>query len=142
MTIRGLNDAPSIYQYEKTVIKKGVIVKQKIWKDTNGNELEKVGSKFMLKKNRHQHLLDLKPEFLQNLLQSYSYQTQKQDLSMSSDENNVLDIILLFCIFFLILTVFFLGYVFGVGVVKHHRQSSGIDGLHTMITVPPEYTEM
>lgn len=48
--IKSLHDPPSIYQEERTTIKNGLIVRSKIWRDTLGNELEKHGSSFVIKR--------------------------------------------------------------------------------------------
>lgn len=41
--VHGINDPPTVYEKVKTTIKKGVIVREKVWMDTMGNELKKVG---------------------------------------------------------------------------------------------------
>jgi len=133
MGIRGLNDLPTIYQQEKTVIRKGVIHKQKVWKDTNGNELEKVSDnppKFAIKRNpKHATYYDnqfLPPSFFRDLFP----QQQQAPTQQALEEDNFYDLIMLCTIFCLIFTVFMAGYVLGLGA----RSST--------ITNPPACTQI
>jgi hypothetical protein len=61
MKLHGFHTMPGIYQSEKTTIKQGEIVREKIWKDTWGNELEKIHDKppkFIVKKPVDHYLHD------------------------------------------------------------------------------------
>lgn len=49
--VRGLYDPPGLHQEQKTTVKNGIIIRNMIWKDHMGNEFEKVGNKFVLKRN-------------------------------------------------------------------------------------------
>jgi hypothetical protein len=49
--IRSLRDVPSIKLQTKTLIVNGVIHRKDSWKDTYGNEYEKVNGKYQLLKN-------------------------------------------------------------------------------------------
>jgi len=60
MKVRGLHDPPDVYEQEKTTIRNGCIVRETVWKDTMGNELEKVSSyptRFVIKKPYYQNTL-------------------------------------------------------------------------------------
>lgn len=115
---RGLNDLPTIYQQDKTVIRNGVIHKQKIWKDTNGNELEKISDnppKFAVKRNPKQasyyeNNQFFHPNFFRDLFPPPQPMTE---------EDNYFDFILLFTIFCLIFVVFLAGYVLGCNRVRN-----------------------
>jgi len=133
MGIHGLNDLPTIYQQEKTVIRKGVIHKQKIWKDTNGNELEKISDnppKFAIKRNPKHATYD-SPNFLRDLFFQQPQLQPQQVIRQEFEEDNYYDIIMLFTIFFLIFTVFIAGYTLGVGVSARNNN----------VTNPPACTQ-
>ncbi len=92
-----LHDPPSIYQKEKTTIKKGEIIRKKVWVDSWGNELEKKGNMFYTKTSN-----DFLFDEIFGSLNSRHMQPQQDDLSEE----------IFLCTIFLI-GIFLFGYLLG-----------------------------
>jgi len=111
MRLFGLGSTPGVYQYEKTTIKKGLIVREFIWKDTNGNELEKVSdrpAKFIVKKSQNKIESQLQNYLAQ---QGFEIQFRKPDSFNNGTDDLFMDeILILFSLFLLFLSAFYLGF--------------------------------
>ena len=99
MPIHTLNDNPSIYKTEKITIKKGHIVKEYVWKDTMGNEFEKVGNKFLLKNQWREPTIQKAPQ---------------QPTTSPMEDEILLDAMMKFSVGLLLFSVFLLGYCVGM----------------------------
>lgn len=95
--VKGLHDAPSVMQREKTTIRKGVIVRQKVWVDSHGQEMEKVGDQFIAKHST--------PTWPAMLSHSHPYPHHHRT---PRDEDLVWEGLVLVTFFLLLLTLVFL----------------------------------
>jgi hypothetical protein len=132
MKVRGLDDPPDVYQEEKTTIRKGCIVRTTIWKDTMGNELEKVGSnpsRFIITKPYYQTAMiggggAMFPEPATKTLE-IQFTPKGPFLGGNGDEGDlevsevVTELVLLTCFLMLMFLSFFLGYLVATMRVRH-----------------------
>jgi len=75
MVLRTLYDPPTIYQTTKTTIVHGVIQRKDIWKDTKGNEYNKLNGKFTPMLNQVKHVPRTFLEMEQELTSSFDLLT-------------------------------------------------------------------
>lgn len=75
MVFRTLYDPPTIYQTTKTTIVHGVIQRKDIWKDTKGNEYNKLNGKFTPMINQVKHVPRTFLEMEQELTSSFDFLT-------------------------------------------------------------------
>ena len=115
--VKGLDDPPDIFREEKTTIKNGVIMREHVWKDTDGNELERVSDnppRFSVKKSAHPHqFMPIEIQFLPkrgNSLMNGLQQTYSPKVSQDSSND---DVIMFVCFALIAILLFFLGYVIG-----------------------------
>ena len=100
--IHKLGDTPQVFKTVKTTIKDGEIVRVPVWKNTMGQEMRKIGSKFVPKDN-----------FDQNFLYGFNNMQQERVYNDQSDVDNFqLGAIIIYAVVLTIL-LFYLGFVFG-----------------------------
>lgn len=118
MPIRGLYDKnPKVYKRQLTTIKNGWIQRRNVWQDIHGNELSKVGNKFMVKpEQQHQ-------QPLANYFHKIHPKNQFEFEYEQNDKPDELEMILISCFFMLMGLSFFLGYMLAVYQLRKRNTS-------------------
>lgn len=105
--VKGLHDPPAIFRKTKTTIDKGQIVRTSVWVDSLGNELEKRGDKFYMKRMNEPFF-----NFLQNQQQPIIQFEPRYDQKDKGFHDSDMAIVLLVGISFL--SGLFIGYLCGI----------------------------
>jgi hypothetical protein len=111
--VHQLSDLPSMHRTTKTTIKDGVIVREPVWKDTVGNEFDRVKGKFVPRKPLSAGVINL--PFLSP---NESFHVQ---VGQTSDEA-IMEAMLLVSLLLVLLFVLFLG--MAIGASRRSRKSA------------------
>jgi hypothetical protein len=134
MKLYGFNTPPGVYQTEKTTIKQGIIVREWVWKDTLGNELEKISDKppkFIVKKAYNSEATAesrLRDYFAER---GFEIQFRKSESPPNSNINNSMEdemvhVIIIASLILLFLSSFYLGLCVATWKKSHKTSEIGI----------------
>lgn len=106
--IKKLTDPPSLHEIVKTTIVNGLVVRKMIWRDTMGNEFDKINNKFTLKRGVN----SIHPPANIPFPQSFNGLDSSLQWQISSPERNDDMFLFVFIACFLFL-VFWTGTIYG-----------------------------
>lgn len=142
MRLHGFHTLPGVYQHEKTTIKQGFIVRELVWKDTMGNELEKISDrppKFVVKKSYNGGIENTAESRLRDYFADKGFEIQfrkNNNINLSEENASEAEIeeILHFVIFvssliLLFLSSFYLGYAVALWKKSHKSIETEIQNL-------------